>query len=87
MNADDIVRFTSQAMVVCLLVSLPAIGSSALIGLVVAFFQAVTSLQDASIAHGIKLLVVSAVIAITAPWAGGQLLVFSQSLLQAAFRP
>ncbi len=85
MNADDIVRFTSQAMVVCLMVSLPAIASSAIIGLVVAFFQAVTSLQDASIAHGIKLFSVSAVIAFTAPWAGAQMVVFAESLFAAAF--
>lgn len=86
MDADDIVRFTSQAMLVCLLVSLPAIAASAAIGLLVAFGQAVTSLQDASIAHAIKLLVVSAVIAVTAGWSGTQMVVFSHALLQAAFR-
>ncbi|WP_195812359.1 type III secretion system export apparatus subunit SctS [Xylophilus rhododendri] len=86
MDSDDVIRFTSQAMLVCLLVSLPAIVSSALIGLLVAFLQAVTSLQDASISHGIKLLVVSAVIAVTASWSGAQMVDFSQALLQAAFR-
>ena len=86
MNPDDIVRFTSQAMLVCLLVSLPAIVASAAIGLGVAFVQAVTSLQDASIAHAIKLLVVSAVIAVTAGWSGGQMVTFSHALMQAAFR-
>lgn len=86
MNSDDIIRFTSQAMLVCLLVSLPSIVASALIGLLVAFFQAVTSLQDASISHAIKLLLVSAVIAITASWSGSLMVNFSQGLLQAAFR-
>jgi len=86
MESEDIIRFTSQAMLVCLLVSLPAIVSSAIIGLAVAFFQAVTSLQDASISHAIKLLVVSAVIAITASWSGAQMITFSQSLMQAAFQ-
>ncbi len=86
MESDDIIRFTSQAMLVCLLVSLPAIAASAVIGLAVAFFQAITSLQDASISHAIKLLVVSAVIAVTASWSGAQMVQFSQALLQAAFR-
>jgi type III secretion protein S len=86
MNSDDIIRFTSQAMLVCLLVSLPSIVASALIGLLVAFFQAVTSLQDASISHAIKLLLVSAVIAVTASWSGSLMVTFSQGLLQAAFR-
>jgi type III secretion protein S len=85
-ESDDIIRFTSQAMLVCLLVSLPAIAASAVIGLAVAFFQAITSLQDASISHAIKLLVVSAVIAVTASWSGAQMVQFSQALLQAAFR-
>lgn len=87
MESDEIIRFTSQAMLVCLLVSLPAIVASAAIGLAVSFFQAVTSLQDASISHAIKLLVVSAVIAVTASWSGAQMVNFSQALLQAAFRP
>ncbi|WPB57932.1 type III secretion system export apparatus subunit SctS [Xylophilus sp. GOD-11R] len=87
MNPDDIVRFTSQAMLVCLLASLPAIVASAVIGLLVAFIQAVTSLQDASISHGIKLLIVSAVIAVTASWSAARIVHFSQTLLQAAFRP
>ena len=86
MNPDDIIRYTSQAMVVCLLVCLPALISSAVVGLVVAFLQAVTSLQDASISHSIKLLVVSSVIAVTAPWAGSQLVSFAQSLFAGAFR-
>lgn len=86
MESDEIIRFTSQAMLVCLLVSLPAIVASAAIGLAVSFFQAVTSLQDASISHAIKLLVVSAVIAVTASWSGAQMVNFSQALLQAAFR-
>lgn len=86
MSGDDIIRYTSQAMIVCLLLSLPAIVSSALIGLGVAFFQAVTNLQDASIGHGIKLFVVAATLALTAPWTGSQLLNFALSLWQAAFR-
>jgi type III secretion protein S len=86
MNSDDIVRFTSQAMLVCMLVSAPAILTSALIGLAVAFFQAVTSLQDSSLAHAIKLAAVSAVIGISARWMGSQLLSFTQSLYQAAFK-
>lgn len=87
MNTDDIVRYTSQALLVSLLVSLPAVLSSALIGLLVAFVQAITSLQDASIGHGIKLLAVSAIVIFTAQWSGSQLFVFSQTLWQVAFQP
>lgn len=86
MTPDDIVRYTSQALLTCMLISLPAVACSAVVGMVVAFFQAITSLQDASIAYAIKLLSVSVAIVISAPWAGAQLLHFSASLLQVAFR-
>jgi type III secretion protein S len=85
MNTDDIVRYTTQALLISLLVSLPAVLSSALIGLLVAFVQAITSLQDASIGHGIKLLVVSLVITVTAPWSSAMLYTFCRTLWQAAF--
>jgi type III secretion protein S len=85
MSADELVRFTSQALVVCLLVSLPTVAASALIGLLVAFIQSVMSLQDQSIAYGIKLLGVSVVLVLTAGWAGTQVLTFAQALVVAAF--
>ena len=87
MNIDEVVRYTSQAMVLCLLISLPSVAASALIGLVVAFFQAVTSLQDQSIAYAVKLLVVGAVLALTAAWSGAQLVSFSRALIDVAFKP
>ena len=87
MNIDEVVRYTSQAMVLCLLISMPAVAASALIGLVVAFFQAVTSLQDQSIAYAVKLLVVGAVLALTAAWSGAQLVSFSRALVDVAFKP
>ncbi len=87
MNIDEVVRYTSQAMVLCMLISLPAVAASAIVGLGVAFFQAVTSLQDQSIAYAVKLLVVSAVLAVTAAWSGAQLVSFAKALMGVAFRP
>ena len=85
MNADDLVRFASQALMVCMLASLPTVVASAAVGLLVAFIQAVMSLQDQSISYGIKLLAVSAVLVLTAGWSGAQVLNFAQSLITAAF--
>jgi type III secretion protein S len=86
MNPDELVHYASQALIVCLLVSAPAVVSSAVSGLMVAFVQAITSLQDQSIAYGIKLLVVSVVLVVSSEWAGTQLLMFSKTLFTVAFK-
>ncbi len=87
MNVDEVVNYTSQALVLCLVISLPAVGASAFIGLAVAFVQAVTSLQDQSIGYAVKLLVVGGALAVSAPWSGAQLVHFSKALMAVAFRP
>jgi type III secretion protein S len=86
MNYDVVVQLTSEALMMCVLLSLPAVVVSALIGLVVSFFQAITSLQDSSISQGIKLLAVTGVVVVTAPWAGSTLMKFSENLFTAVFQ-
>ena len=86
MNYDVVVQLTSEALMMCVLLSLPAVVVSALIGLIVSFFQAITSLQDSSISQGIKLLAVTGVVVVTAPWAGSTLMKFSANLFTAVFQ-
>ena len=85
MGYDTIVQLTSQALMMCVVLSLPAVLISAIVGLLVSFFQAITSLQDSSISQGIKLLVVTVTIIVAAPWAGSTMLRFSQSILDTLF--
>ena len=86
MNYDVVVQLTSEALMMCVLLSLPAVVVSALIGLIVSFFQAITSLQDSSISQGIKWLAVTGVVVVTAPWAGSTLMKFSENLFTAVFQ-
>ncbi len=86
MNPDELMRYASQALIVSLIVSAPAVVSSTVTGLLVAFVQAITSLQDQSIEYGIKLMVVSVVLVVSAEWAGMQLLNFSKTLFVVAFQ-
>jgi len=86
MNYDVVVQLTSEALMMCVLLSLPAVVVSAVIGLLVSFFQAITSLQDSSISQGIKLLAVTGVVVVTAPWAGSTLMKFSENLFTAVFQ-
>jgi type III secretion protein S len=86
MQFDNVIQLTSQALMMCLLLSLPAVVVSAVVGLLISFVQAVTSLQDSSISQGIKLLAVTVVVAIGAPWAGSTMLQFAEKLIDASFR-
>ena len=87
MNHDNIVQLTSEALMLCLLLSLPAVAVAAIVGLLVALVQAVTSLQDQSISQGIKLICVTFTVAVSAPWVGSTVLQCSQRLLTAVFTP
>lgn len=85
MDYDAITHLTTNALTLCLLVSLPAVAIAAATGLIVAFLQAITSLQDQSISHGIKFLVVTGVIIIAAPWGASAVMEFAQSVMRAVF--
>jgi type III secretion protein S len=54
---------------------------SALVGLIVSFLQAITSIQDVSIGHGIKLLAVVGALVLAAPWASASLLRFTKDII------
>jgi type III secretion protein S len=86
MQYDTLIRMTSQALLLCLILALPAVLVSAVVGLLVSFVQAVTSLQDSSISQGIKLLAVGVVVFISAPWAGATLMQFSESIFVSLFQ-
>lgn len=85
MNYDHVLQLTTQALTMCLVLSLPAVIVSAAVGLLVSFFQAITSLQDSSISQGIKLMAVTLVVFMAAPWAGVTLLRFTEGIFKAVF--
>jgi type III secretion protein S len=84
MNYEGVVRLTSEAMLLCLLLSLPAVLVAAIVGLLIAFVQAITSIQDQSIGQSAKLIAVALTAVVAAPWAAGAILRFAQATLQAA---
>lgn len=83
MNYAASVRLSAEALMRCVVLSLPAVVVSALVGLLVSLFQTGTSLQDQSISQGLKLLIV--VVVASAPWAGATLQRFSENIFAAAF--
>lgn len=86
MSYDAVLQLSSEALRMCLLLSLPAVLTSSVVGLLVAFVSAVTSLQDSSISQGLKLLAVTIVVLIAVPWAGATMLLFADKALTLAFQ-
>jgi len=82
MDSSYLLEVTYRMLVIVLLLSLPVVVASAVVGLVIGILQAVTQIQDQSIAYGFKLIIAIIVIAVTAAWAGGELLSFSRSIFE-----
>ncbi|MCA8002732.1 type III secretion system export apparatus subunit SctS [Burkholderia metallica] len=87
MNIDALLGLTTQGLLLCLYVSLPVVIVAAVVGLIVSFLQAITSLQDQTLSFGIKLIAVVITLVIAAPLAASAILRFSNQLLMTAVQP
>ena len=83
MNQDVVVNIVVQAMQVGLLVALPMLGVALVIGLAVSVFQAVTQIQEQTLAFIPKILGLAVVIVVAGPWMLGQLLTYTEELYSA----
>ena len=84
MDIDTLVRFTTQGMLLCVYVSLPIVIVAALVGLAVSFLQAITSMQDQTLSHGVKLIAVTVAIVIAAPFSAAAVLHFAEEIMRTA---
>lgn len=86
MEYENVIRLTSEALLVCLTVSLPTTLVAAVVGLLVSLIQAVTSLQEQSIGQAAKLISVVVTLLVTASWGASIVLNFAQTLFNAALQ-
>ena len=68
-----VLQLARDALVLSLVLSLPVLAASLLVGLVVSFLQAVTQIQDHALSFVPKLLAVSVALALSAGWMGGEI--------------
>jgi flagellar biosynthetic protein FliQ len=80
MNQDVVVNLTMGAMELALKIALPLLLVGLVVGLVVSVFQAVTQIQEMTLAFIPKVLALVAVIAIAGPWMLGQLETYTHDL-------
>jgi type III secretory pathway component EscS len=76
-----------QALFLSLIVALPVLAVAAIVGLVVAAFQAASQIQDPTIAHLPRLLAVVAALIVLGPWMGSQIGAFAERMLVMAALP
>lgn len=80
MNPSVLVEHAQNALLLSLAVVLPVLGVAALVGLVVAAFQAASQIQDPTIAHLPRLLAVVAALVVLGPWMGSQIGAFAERM-------
>ncbi|MDX2052065.1 MAG: flagellar biosynthetic protein FliQ [Polyangiaceae bacterium] len=66
-----------EALLLGLTLSVPVLAASLLVSLVVSMLQAATQIQDSSLSHLPRLVVVALVLAFTGPWIGSQVVAFA----------
>lgn len=76
----DMLEMTKQALWLTLLLSGPPVVAAALVGLVVAFIQAATQLQEQTFAYAIKFTVIAVTLFVTASMIGGTLYTFADRI-------
>ena len=80
MDPAILVHQAKQALLLVLAVSLPVLGVAAVVGLLVAAFQAASQIQDPTISHLPRLLAVIAALAILGPWMGHEVAAFAHQV-------
>ncbi len=84
MPPSSLVHFGQQALLVVVAVSLPVLAVAAVVGFVVAALQAATQIQDPTLSHLPRLLVVTAALVLLGPWMGREVAAFAaQTFVQA----
>ena len=78
---ETVLELTKQALMLTLILSGPPIAAAALVGLVVAFLQAATQLQEQTFAYAIKFTVIVITLFLTGALIGGTLYTYADKIV------
>jgi len=76
----DLLGISQQTVKIILLLGLPSLIVSMVIGVLISIFQAVTQISDASLAFVPKMIIVSIFIILSLPWIGDQITAYTMEL-------
>ncbi len=80
MNQDVVISLALEAMVLAMKIGLPLLLVGLVIGLVVSVFQAVTQIQEQTLAFIPKVIGLAIVLVVGGPWMLGQVVSYTQEL-------
>ncbi|HVH43144.1 MAG TPA: flagellar biosynthetic protein FliQ [Labilithrix sp.] len=81
MSPASLLEHAQNALLLSVAVALPVLAVAAVVGLIVAAFQAASQIQDPTIAHLPRLLAVVAALVVLGPWMGSQIGAFAERML------
>ncbi len=84
MSPATLLEQAQNALMLSIAVALPVLLVAAVVGLIVAAFQAASQIQDPTIAHLPRLLAVVAALVVLGPWMGSQIGTFAERMLTMA---
>lgn len=76
----DLISISENTVKIILILGLPSLLVSLIIGLIISIFQAVTQVSDASLAFVPKIIFVSVFILLSLPWIGDHLETYTRDL-------
>ncbi|MDX9742591.1 MAG: flagellar biosynthetic protein FliQ [Arcobacteraceae bacterium] len=76
----DLLGISQQTVKIILLLGLPSLIVSMVIGVLISIFQAVTQISDASLSFVPKMIIVSIFIILSLPWIGDQITAYTMEL-------
>jgi flagellar biosynthetic protein FliQ len=83
MNAQMVLTMGQDALWMLLMVSAPVLGVILVVGLIVSLFQAVTQINEATLAFVPKLIAAMAVFALAGPWMLNMLVEYVRRTIEA----
>jgi len=82
---DFVVQITNEAVLLTIVISLPAVVVSLIVGLAVAIFSATTQIQEQTLSFVPKIIAVFGILAATAVWMGSVMVRFAAKCLGAFY--
>jgi flagellar biosynthesis protein FliQ len=80
MQTPTLVVHAQHALLLVVAVSLPVLAVAAVVGLIVAAFQAASQIQDPTLSHLPRLLAVMAALALLGPWMAHSVASFAERM-------
>jgi flagellar biosynthesis protein FliQ len=80
MDQDVVISLGTQAMSLALKVSMPLLGVGLIVGVLISIIQAVTSIQEQTLAFIPKVVAMAVVLVVGGPWMLNQMLSYTTEL-------